>query len=65
MHVLGDRVVTTLKEARVHDLDEVGVDVVVVDDELAVDLGEGDDALGELAGLAGAALQQHAFHPAA
>lgn len=64
VHVLGHGIVTAVVEAGVHDIDVVGVNVVVVDDDLAVDLVEGNHTLGKLAGLAGAALHEHALNPA-
>ena len=64
-HVLRNRLITAVKEAGVYYLDIVRLNVIMVDNRLAVNLVEGNHALGNLARLAGAALHEHPFYPSA
>ena len=60
-HALGHRLITAVKEAGVYYLHVVRLDVIMVDNRLAVNLVEGDYTLGDLARFAGTALHEHAF----
>ena len=62
-HVFGHRLITAVKEAGVYHLHVVGLNVIMVDNRLAVNLIEGYYTLGDLARLAGATLHEHAFYP--
>ena len=63
IHILGHRIITAIIEAGVNDLHIVGRNVIVVNDRLAIHLVKGNHALGNLAGTARTALQQHALPP--
>ena len=62
-HVLGNRFVTSLKEAGINYLHVVGIHMIVVYNDLTVILIERDDTLGDFARFTRATLHEHTISP--